>query len=225
MKIFCLHMKKVNKKKVLWQKPKTKHFDKFADEWFDNAPVGCDPLNESMKNLFKNAELSNIYMNHCIWASVVTSLDEQGFEAHHIMAITGHKSENSFKSYASKCPERKRGEMIDALVSNLIQDELQNKVAHLNHASKEATSTVSMPTECNNLVTLALEKNNNQLEIEFPGDNNDQNFPLFPNFDDIPDDLLVNTLTQNEKENMLLMQGPNETNVTVTKESAKTLNY
>ena len=174
-----------------------------------------------MKNLSKNVELSRIYTNHCIHASVVTSLDEQGFEARHIMATTGHKSENSIKSYASKCPEKKRRQMADALASNLIAEEPQNKIVHLN---SDKTSTVSMPTECNAVTTPAPERSE-QLAIDFPNDNNDINFPLFPTFDDIPDDMMVNTLTQIEKENTHLMQGPGEANVTVTKESAKTVNY
>ena len=45
----------------------------------------------------------------------MTKLDTEGFEARHIMAVSSHKSEQSIKSYAAKCPENKRKEMFDAL--------------------------------------------------------------------------------------------------------------
>ena len=132
MKTFCLYIKKLNPKlEALWQHPKSsKKFSKYDNVWYDNVPVGCDPLNDAMKSLSTKAKLSHLYTNHCIRASVVTSLDEKGFEARHIMATTGHKSESSIKSYASRCPDHKCREMCDALASNLIE-EPNNKIACL----------------------------------------------------------------------------------------------
>ena len=63
--------------------------------WNDNSLVGCDPLNNAMKTLSKNSALSQGYKNHSICATVVMNLDKKGFEAHHIIATTGHKSEIS----------------------------------------------------------------------------------------------------------------------------------
>ena len=92
----------------LWQRPKSKNFNKFDKVWYNNIPIGRDPLNETMKNLSTNAKFSHIYTNHCIHASVVISLDSKGFEAFHIMATTRHKCERSIKSYVSRCPEKKK---------------------------------------------------------------------------------------------------------------------
>ena len=109
-------MSKLNKKvNYLWQRPK-KSFDPIADdEWYDAAPIGRDPLNWHMKILSQKAKLSKIYTNHCIRATVITNLDEEGFEARDIMATTGHKSEASIRSYASKCPPKKRRMINNAL--------------------------------------------------------------------------------------------------------------
>ena len=89
-------MSKLNKNvDYLWQRPKIK-FDPLTDsEWYDAAPVRRDPLNWHMKTLSTKAKLSQIYTNNCIRATVVTNLDEKGFEAHDIMATMGHKSEYS----------------------------------------------------------------------------------------------------------------------------------
>ena len=106
----------------LWQRPKKKVHN--ADPvWYDNSPVGRDPLNNTMKNLSVNAGLSMVYKNHSIRATVVKNLDNKGFEARHIMATTGHKSEISIKNYVRKCPTRKMREMSDALAKSLIPED------------------------------------------------------------------------------------------------------
>ncbi len=72
-----------------------------------------------MKNLSIKAGLSKIYTNHCICATVGTNLDEAGFEACHIMIVTGHKSETSIKKYTSKTPVCKKRQMFDKLSSKM----------------------------------------------------------------------------------------------------------
>ena len=85
------------------------------DEWYINQVIGKDTLNQVMRNLSKNANLQKIYTNHCIRASVVTNLNEEGFEGRHIVHITSHKSENSMKGYGRKLPAKKQREMFDTL--------------------------------------------------------------------------------------------------------------
>ena len=55
-----------------------------------------------MKAISKQAKLSREYTNHSIRATSVTILDRCRFEARHIMCVSGHKSETSIRSYASK---------------------------------------------------------------------------------------------------------------------------
>ncbi|WAR13682.1 hypothetical protein MAR_003787 [Mya arenaria] len=63
------------------------------------------------------AALSQKYTNHCIRATSISALDIAGFEARHITRATGHKSETSIKSYASRLTEGTTREMSDALSS------------------------------------------------------------------------------------------------------------
>ena len=71
---------------------------------FDNMVVS-----EKMKCMSKEAELSKIYTNHSIRATAVTILDKCGYEARHIMAISGHKSESSIRSYCKTDTSTKKG--------------------------------------------------------------------------------------------------------------------
>ena len=62
--------------------------------------VGERTLGEKMKNISREAKLSKCYTNHLIRATAVTILDKSGFEARHIMAVSGHKNEASIQSYS-----------------------------------------------------------------------------------------------------------------------------
>ena len=192
MKTFSLYKEKLNKSvNFLWQRPQTK-FDLFSDE-FDAAPVGRDPLNSHMKFLSEKAKLSKTYTNHCIRATVVTTLDEKGFEARDIMATTGHKSECSIRSYV-KCPPKKRRNISDALASTLHQNspEVQPKMKKI-----KPTSTITKPQEINPEI---LPENAQLVEL----------FPTFDDENDIPDEEIINVLTQIEESNRAVQPQQNE---------------
>ena len=206
MKAFKLYLQKLNKTAdILWQRPKHKIID-YDGEWYDAAPVGRDPLNSTMKEISKNAKLSMIYMNHCIRASVVTNLNDSGFEAHDIMATTGHKSESSIRSYAKKVPIKRRREVSYTLASKIIEN--NSKVA-----KKDAPATVTAPQK-------EQESNpiNSYAELA--------TFELFPEFEDQD---LVDVLTQIEKENEqleTLVDKQNQNKVQLdTPKMPKTINF
>ena len=138
VKIYELYLSKLNPDvDFLWQRPKLQIEDPHS-YWYDAAPVGCDPLNAAMRFISEKSQLSTINTNHCIRATVVTNLDQEGYEARDIMATTGHKSETSIRSY-SKCPPKKSCDMSDSL-ANKLHDPKQKKV-------KQPEATVSIPTE------------------------------------------------------------------------------
>ncbi|XP_041471988.1 uncharacterized protein LOC121421357 [Lytechinus variegatus] len=68
--------------------------------WYDHQVVGKNALGNKMKSISIEANTSRPYTNHCIRATTITTLDEQGFEARHIMTVSGHKSESSLKHYS-----------------------------------------------------------------------------------------------------------------------------
>ena len=200
----------------LWQRPKAKLID-VNKEWYDAAPIGRDPLNSAMKTIGHNAKLSVIYTNHCIRATVVTNLNEEGFEARDIMATTGHKSEASIRSYAKKCPLKKRRLMADALASKFEE--------------KPEKKTKGIPTS----TVTSKNCDKNQAVSSDKLDDTDQsliNFELFPDFEDAD---LVKVLTQIENENKDLVP-QQEKNVQLQaigklpnddkqRNQAKTINY
>ena len=87
--------------------------------WYDKQVLGSDTISKFMKVLSDDAKLQGTYTNHCIRKTVIQTLDDEGFETRHIMALSSHKSETTIKEYATKCPESKKHEMYDALSKQL----------------------------------------------------------------------------------------------------------
>lgn len=75
-----------------------------------------------MTTLSKEANLSKKYTNHCVRTTTITVLDRSGFEARHIMSVSGHKKVESIQSYSAQTPQTKKREMSDSLSSALGQD-------------------------------------------------------------------------------------------------------
>ena len=63
--------------------------------------------------------LSQVYSNHSIRVTCVTMLDEQGFDARHIMRVTGHRNEASMRSYSSRLNDNKKRKISDCLTSSM----------------------------------------------------------------------------------------------------------
>ncbi|KAK3749055.1 hypothetical protein QZH41_019186 [Actinostola sp. cb2023] len=102
------------KNEYLLQRPRRSI--KPSDEiWYDNMVVGLRTLGDKMKRISTAEELSYVYTNHSIRATSITMLDECGYEARHIMAVSGHRSENSIRSYASRTSLSTKRNMLDAI--------------------------------------------------------------------------------------------------------------
>ena len=85
-----------------------------VEPWFDVQVLGVNYLSQTMKAISIDAELSDT--NHCIRANCVTVLDKSGVEAGYIMAVSGHRSEGSIRSYAAR--KRKISESLSIFCEN-----------------------------------------------------------------------------------------------------------
>ena len=123
------------------------------------------------------------------------NLEEHGFEAHHIMGLSGHKSESSVKKYAKRVSTKKKQEMADTLATTMTTK----------HAKHE---TVTNPVPLQNL-TNTIDTNQNQndnvlLNIDLTSAN------LEPIPDEPNDDILVKFL-----DNFELTQPTNTTTTNI----------
>lgn len=69
--------------------------------WYEARPLGMNSLAKMMKIISEEARLPKIYTNHCVKATAITLWSNAGISNRHIMAISGHRSEQSLVSYNS----------------------------------------------------------------------------------------------------------------------------
>ena len=132
--------------------------------------MGAHTLDNFMKTMSKKADLSKMYTNHCIRNTVITALDSKRFEAHHITAVPGHKSENTIKSYSTKCSNIKKRQISDALSSVLVRCEMPPPTSK--KFKQAQTSTVFVPPAGTNKNNLG----NHDILDWVPIDNNSDDF-------------------------------------------------
>jgi hypothetical protein len=114
---FKLYVSKLNPEcAAFWQRP-LNAFEDDSDVWFCKVALGKNTLGKMMATISTSSNLSTIYTNHSIRASCITALDQAGFEARHICRVSGHKSENSIRSYSERLSEEQSRNISDQLAT------------------------------------------------------------------------------------------------------------
>ena len=204
---YKLYIDKLDKKSnKLWQKPRQGQLHWMDSSWYKPRNVGHTPLKSFMKTLIKNAGLeTNLYTNHSIRATCIGKLDDKGFEAHHITALSSHKNESMIKTYSTKCSESKKRAMYDTLNASVVPKK-QKKPETVTSGQADEFPTINF----HQLNTINPGENvpcDNQDEEKLP-----QNFDLVPFEDDDMDDFLLQYIAQNPSENAVV---PATTSVTI----------
>ena len=70
-----------------------------SDCWYAHSAMGENTLKKMMSTISGAARLSQCYTNHCVRATTASRLSEAGVGALGIMSVTGHRNEQSLKSY------------------------------------------------------------------------------------------------------------------------------
>ena len=82
-----------------WLFPKPLKLPTKQGHYFAQQPIGHNRLGNMMTRMSEEAKLSEKYTNHSLRATSVHVLDSAQVPTRHIMSVTGHKSENSLKTY------------------------------------------------------------------------------------------------------------------------------
>ena len=103
----------------LWQQPR-KSVSWEDDVWFGPDPQSKNKIGGLMTTLSKDAQLSKKYTNHCVRSTCITILDWAGFEARHIMSVSGHKKIETIQNYSTQTSENAKRSMSNSLASALL---------------------------------------------------------------------------------------------------------
>lgn len=136
---YLSHLNPLNE--FLFQRPKS-NTSSGREIWYDNMVVAANTLGNKMKCISKEANLSLQYTNHSIRATTITILDRNGYEARHIMTVSGHRNEGSIKSY-SKTDETTKNKMASRLMSVVASTNNNDLPENLATASPAVTTCTS----------------------------------------------------------------------------------
>ena len=79
---------------------------------------------------------------------MISTLDDAGFEGHHIITLSSHKHESSIKEYVTGCPEKKKKEMFDSLSDALTVKSKPHAIA----PKTTPTATVSKASDTPDII-------------------------------------------------------------------------
>ncbi len=125
--------------------------------WYENSAVGKNLLNGMMKKMSEVGNLSKIYTNHCIRKTVITRLDDFGFQDKDIMSVTGHKYAASLGAYLDEPSLEKKQLMsrclqavaMDSVKPRSVTGEVGNRAVEVScgaaRAALPGTSSASLP--------------------------------------------------------------------------------
>ncbi|KAK3710356.1 hypothetical protein QZH41_002791 [Actinostola sp. cb2023] len=101
-KALQLYLTKLNATiNALFQYPK-KNWEPTEQVWYEARPIGENKLDSMMKTISKVAGLSRVYTNHSVRGTAITMWSNAGVPNRHIMAISGHRNEQSLAHYNTR---------------------------------------------------------------------------------------------------------------------------
>lgn len=94
------YISKLNPKcSSFFQRPRNLKNPALDPVWYENKSLGIHTLENMMKNISADANLSQTYTNHCLRATTTTILGHAGVDGRNICSVTGHKNLQSLDSY------------------------------------------------------------------------------------------------------------------------------
>ena len=163
-KALKLFLQKVNPKcTAIFQYPK-KNSMALDAVWYEARPLGINSLAKMMKTISEKARLSKIYTNHCVRATAITLWSNAKISNRHIMAIFGHRSEQSLVSYNSR-PSTSQLHNCSQILSRAFSPSANN------HSQPSETSLQSTSFQTKQVATKSLftERTIQNVQIVFNG--------------------------------------------------------
>ena len=162
-----------NQDEVLFPKPLS-NFS--SNSWYsDRAVRGKDYIGNFMKTLSKKLNLSKSYTNHSIRSTVISNIIDAGHDVSDVAAVTGHKSTEALRKYASRKRESQMRTCSSTLnytlhggISESKSDETRDdKIENDNEPStKKLNLAANMVSEISHANIASLFGSGNQIKID-----------------------------------------------------------
>ena len=105
--------------------------------------LGKNVITKIMPTLSRKAGLSQVYTNHCMRASTVTSLHKAGIEGRRICQLTKRKNEGSLAHYVSGSSSAQKRECSEILSGSLIGGKPRSSSTLVRHQNSTITNSAA----------------------------------------------------------------------------------
>ena len=120
--------------------------------WYENQPLGVNKLGNMMKTISSAAGLSKVYKNHSARATSITLWSNAGSANCHIMAISGHRSEQSLVHYNQR-PSTSQLKCSSKVLSEFLRDHVRHNQALAKKPAVRLTMTKVTTVACSDFRT------------------------------------------------------------------------
>ena len=149
VKAFETYIAKISNCSNLFPKPLEKYC---PDRWYsEKACRGKDYMGNIMKMLSQKLSLTKTYTNHCIRSTVVSNMIDNGHDVSDVAAVTGHKSSDALRKYASHKRESQIQSFSETLNKTLhkraINERPEDEIEHQNSKKSKLSPTQSTSTK------------------------------------------------------------------------------
>ena len=140
---------------ALFQRPKHNVTDSDSI-WYDNVALGKNRLSRMMRDISELSKCSEIYTNHSVRATAITALSASNFDTRTIATLSGHRNQESIRSYCRDSTSMQKQEMFSAL-QNAVSSPVKPTPSTSSSNTTSVTSIDVNNTANNNTTTQVLD--------------------------------------------------------------------
>ena len=145
-KALKMYLSKTNPKcSALFQQPRRGWKEENAGDscWYENRALGINSLASMMKQISKEAHLSQVYTNHCVRATAITVWGDGGFCDVQICHISAHKDPKNLQNYHHR-PSRRQLRTCSNVLADALAGQDPNDIANANQQPQQQMAPVQL---------------------------------------------------------------------------------
>ena len=145
-KALKMYLSKTNPKcSALFQQPRRGWKEENAGDscWYENRALGINSLASMMKQISKEAHLSQVYTNHCLRATAITVWGNSGLSDVQICHASGHKDPKNLQNYHHR-PSRRQLRTCSNVLADALAGQDPNDTANANQQPQQQMAPVQL---------------------------------------------------------------------------------
>ena len=131
--------------------------------WYGTKGLAKRTFTNFMADISKGSGLSKIYTPHCLRATAIQAMNDNGFSSRHIMFMSGHRCEESLKPY-TRNPSSKQKKALSTTLASVVQPNRK-----LNETAVEVYRPQTQPSTFGSSAACARSDESQNLPVQISG--------------------------------------------------------